>query len=62
MNWREELSARYIISAEAIEFIETKIIEKLIEEMPEHCDYFVGERPTLTRIKQQLRAKWLGND
>lgn len=72
MNWKEQFKGEFasgeflgtgITRISTVEkFIETEIIEKLIEEMPEHCDYFVGERPTLTRIKQQLRAKWLGND
>lgn len=75
INWKEEFDelAKYstISSDPAIafrlepikKFVETEIIEKLIEEIPDNMETKLGnEWGTYLyghQLKQQLRAKWL---
>jgi hypothetical protein len=40
------------------DFIRTKIIEKLIEDIPD----YQSTSPVYLREKEQLRAKWLGKE
>lgn len=60
MEWKEALRAEAGPTNESQleKFIETEIIEKLIEEIPDEREDF-DSNPKF--LKQQLRAKWLGN-
>ena len=62
MDWNEQLFSMYDNRNddwESIEhFIETEIIEKLIEDIPSDP----GTAGDNEYIKQQLRAKWLGKE
>ena len=75
MNWKEQFDdqikgiadievrdGKWVVERdEVIEFISTEIIEKVIDEIPEMYfdDGFMFDTETASRIKQQLRDKWL---
>ena len=73
-NWKEELESQFADLTEGKEvtqfvafviFIETEIIEKLLDEIPDRNYVWnaIGEKITtsdLSELKQQLQAKWLG--
>jgi hypothetical protein len=62
MNWKEQFKKQAVEINDTradIRFIETKIIEKLIADIP---DSDSAKRETMlngTMLKQQLRDKWL---
>ncbi len=69
MNWKEELRKASLIGLidtvyKMENFIETEIIEKLIEEIPETQYIHELEMYTISErnknLKHQLRARWLG--
>ena len=80
-NWKEEFLKRfrrkghidwsYVPNDQIIRFIETEVIEKIIEDIPLTegigCTDVEGEgggcwcATDINKVQKQLRAKWLGN-
>jgi hypothetical protein len=71
MNWRDQLVldladrglSEYVEerSVDVVEWIERNVIEKMIEEIPDIQDLGFATINQKERLKQQLRASWLGN-
>lgn len=67
MNWKKEFDKQFTSSkfpahnlnypGNVKDFISTEIIEKLIEDIPNHSPWSVVDE--LAKLKQQLRDKWL---
>lgn len=73
--WKEGFDKEFLTSVERFitlpgreikAFIETEVIEKLIEEIPDETEHGRNEANPcdirLDVLKQQLRAKWLGKE
>lgn len=64
MNWKEKFDDTFITlpsPREIEQFIETEIIEKLIEDIHDLESTSAGTLDTRP-LKAKLRAKWLGKD